>query len=114
MLHSQTIVHRPRAWLLSYSQTEVALERAGQNKPTKVHADFRSILDWVRTHPQCNGQVIDLGICYGAPFCLNAAAAGSGQQNPPSITQTTLESFGWATHSALPVHLTENLVSCRS
>ncbi len=53
---------------------ERAFKRMGGLDFARVTADFRELLAELKRDPACNGRVVGLGICLGAPFVFNAAA----------------------------------------
>lgn len=53
---------------------ERAFARMGSLDFARANNDFRELLAALKDDPACNGRVVGLGICLGAPFTFNAAA----------------------------------------
>lgn len=67
---------RVKPGALSYADTREALERMKALDMAKCYEDVRAVVRWAKGHPRCNGNVAILGICFGGPFALLAAADG--------------------------------------
>lgn len=61
---------------LPYTDFQAAVDRMKKLDRETSFADFVALVTWVRSQPQCNGKTVGVGICFGAPFCLLAAADG--------------------------------------
>ncbi len=61
---------------IDYADFQGAIERMGQLDRQACFDDWLATIAWVRRQPRCNGRVVALGICFGGPFCLLAAADG--------------------------------------
>lgn len=59
---------------LPYDVPDRALQRMQASDTEAAYRDFRALLEHARA--QGNGAVIAVGICFGGPFCLHAAAEG--------------------------------------
>ncbi len=59
---------------LGESDRDRAIARMGGADFGRMSRDFRELLAALKQDPACNGRVIGLGICLGAPFVFNAAA----------------------------------------
>ncbi len=61
---------------IAYDDMQGAFDRLGKLDRQACLADWLATINWARAQPNCNGTVIALGICFGGPFCLLAAADG--------------------------------------
>jgi carboxymethylenebutenolidase len=59
---------------LGESDGDRAFARMGGMDLALVTRDFRELIAALKEDPACNGRVVGLGICLGAPFIFNAAA----------------------------------------
>ena len=59
---------------VAYDDMQTAMACIEELDREAVYADFNKVLGWVRDHEQSNTRVAVLGICFGGPFCLVAAA----------------------------------------
>jgi carboxymethylenebutenolidase len=61
---------------VSYDDHEGAIGRLRKGfDRDQCFAEMRAVMDWTRA--RCNGRVVGLGICFGGPVVLTAAAAGA-------------------------------------
>jgi len=61
---------------LPYDDFTGAVARMNELDRQASFADWLATIHWAKAQPRCNGRVIALGICFGGPFCLLAAADG--------------------------------------
>lgn len=61
---------------IDYTDFQGAIERMSQLDREACFGDWLATIHWARQQPRCNGRVVALGICFGGPFCLLAAADG--------------------------------------
>jgi len=59
---------------IDYSDFEGAIERMDRLDRQACLGDWLATIEWTRRQTRCNGRVVALGICFGGPFCLLAAA----------------------------------------
>jgi carboxymethylenebutenolidase len=60
---------------VAYADHSGAIERLKGFDRDQCFAEMRSVIDWTRA--RCNGRVAGLGICFGGPVVLVAAADGA-------------------------------------
>ncbi len=67
---------RVEAGPISYADAPAALARMQKLDLAACYRDILTTLRWVANHPRTSGRVAMLGICFGGPFALLAAADG--------------------------------------
>lgn len=67
---------RVEAGPLSYAEAQRAVGRMQKLDLAACHRDVVTTIRWAANHPRANGRVAMLGICFGGPFALLAAADG--------------------------------------
>ena len=60
--------------VVPYDDHDKARDRLAGFEPGLCIADMGAVVDWARA--QCDGRVVGLGICFGAPFVLRFAGEG--------------------------------------
>jgi len=61
---------------IAYDDMGPVMQRLQALDKQQALADFRAVIAWARTQPECNGRVLGLGICFGGPFVFLAASEG--------------------------------------
>ena len=59
---------------IPYEDFQAAMACLGELDREAVYADMKTVLAWMRAMDNASGRVAGLGICFGGPFCLLAAA----------------------------------------
>jgi carboxymethylenebutenolidase len=67
------------AGVVPYTEPETAFARLKDFDMPRCFAETRDVIAWTRA--RCNGKVAGLGICFGGPVVLTAAAAADGALN---------------------------------
>ena len=62
--------------VVPYDDVQAAFKRVGDVDRKQVYVDFQTVIAWARQNGGSHGRVAGLGICFGGPFCLIAAADG--------------------------------------
>lgn len=61
---------------IPYGDRPRVMERLGGLDREKVYRDLRATIDWARSRTK-SGRVVVVGVCFGGPFALRAAADGT-------------------------------------